>query len=111
MVSTVISAEIPGIIEEGKPEYEMISDTPRNNFHNVILRYKVKNFESNNIESYLNKISIWVKTRVDTEWKEKFNKFKLQINPVFLFYNPITGEENKIHFDIYPKLVKKKFFL
>ena len=41
----VISAEIPGIIEEGKPDYEKISDTPRNNFHDVILRYKVKNFE------------------------------------------------------------------
>ena len=40
----VISAEIPGIIEEGKPDYEKISDTPKNNFHDVILRYKVKNF-------------------------------------------------------------------
>ena len=36
-----ISAEIPGIIESGKPIYEEISNTPRNNFHNVILRYKV----------------------------------------------------------------------
>ena len=66
----VILAEIPGIRESGKPYYEMISDTPRNNFHNVILRYKVKNFESNDIESYLNKISKWVKTRVFTGWKK-----------------------------------------
>ena len=66
----VISAEIPGIIEEGKPDYEKISDTPKNNFHDVILRYKVKNFKSNNIESYLNKISKWIKRRVITGWKK-----------------------------------------
>ena len=29
--------------------------------------------------------------------EKKFKKFKLQINPVFLFYNPITSEENQIH--------------
>ena len=56
--------------ETGKPYYEMISDTPRNNFKNVILRYKVINFESNNMESYLNNILKWVKTRVFTGWKK-----------------------------------------
>ena len=66
----VISAEIPGIEESGKPDYEIISDTPKNNFRDVILRYKVKNFESNDIESYLNKISKWVKRRVFTGWKK-----------------------------------------
>ena len=66
----VISAEIPGIEESGKPDYERISDTPRNNFHNASLRYKVKIFKSNDIESYLNKISKWVKTRVVTGWKK-----------------------------------------
>ena len=66
----------------------------KNNFHNVILRYKVKNFESNNPESYLNKISEWEKERVYNDWKQKFKKFKLQINPVFQFYNSITGEES-----------------
>ena len=86
----------------------MISDTPRNNFKNIILRYKVKNFESNDIESYLNKISKWVKTRVFTGWKKKFNKFKLQINPVFLFYNPITGEESKIHRYTRPQVILTK---
>ena len=101
----VISAEIPGIIEEGKPDYEKISDTLKNNFHDVILRYKVKNFKSNNIESYLNKISKWVKRRVITGWKKKFKKFKLQINPVFLFYNPITREENQIHRYTNPQII------
>ena len=57
--------------ETGKPYYEMISDTPRNNFKNVILRYKVINFESNNMESYLNNILKWVRTRVFTGWKKK----------------------------------------
>ena len=60
----VISAEIPGIIESGEPIYEEISDKPKNSFHNVILRYKVENFESNNPESYLSRISEWVKERV-----------------------------------------------
>ena len=57
----------------------MISDTPRNNFHNVILRYKVINFESNNMESYLNNILKWVKTRVFTGWKKnlKSSNFRL----------------------------------
>ena len=41
----VISAEIPGNnrIRENQI-YEEISDTPRNNFQNVILRYKVDKF-------------------------------------------------------------------
>ena len=82
----------------------MISDTPRNNFHNVILRYKVKNFESNDIESYLNKISKWVKKEYLLNGK-KFKKFKLQINPVFLFYNPIAGEENQIHRYTNPRII------
>ena len=39
-------------------------------------------------------------------WMEKkFKKFKLQINPVFLFYNPITGEENKIHRYTRPQVI------
>ena len=75
----VISAEIPGIIEEGKPDYEKISDTPKNNFHNVILRYKVKNFKSNNIESYLNKLSKWVKRREITGWKKKFKSSNFRL--------------------------------
>ena len=83
----------------------MISDTPRNNFKNVILRYKVINFESNDMESYLNNILKWVRTRVFTGWKKKFKKFKLQINPVFLFNNPITGEENKIHRYTNPQII------
>ena len=62
-----------------------------------MLRYKVKNFESINPESYLNKISEWTKERVFNDWKQNFRKFKLQINPVFLFYISTTGEENQIH--------------
>ena len=89
----VISAEIPEIIES-EPIYEENFDKPKNNFHDVILRYKVKNFESNNLESYLNRVSEWVKERVFNDWKQKFRKFRLQINPIFLFYNSITGEEN-----------------
>ena len=94
----VISAEIPGIIEL-EPIYKEITDKPKNNFHDVILRYKVESFESNNPELYLNRISEWVKERepVFDDWKQNFRKFKLQINPVFLFFNPITGEENQIH--------------
>ena len=39
-------------------------------------------------------------------WMEKkFKKFKLQINPVFLFYNPITDEENKIHRYTRPQVI------
>ena len=39
-------------------------------------------------------------------WMEKkFKKFKLQINPVFLFYNPITCEENQIHRYTNPRIV------
>ena len=39
-------------------------------------------------------------------WMEKkFKKFKLQINPVFLFNNPITGEENKIHRYTNPQII------
>ena len=53
----------------GKSIYEEISDKPKNNFHNVTLRYKVKNCESNDPEAYLNKISIWVEKRVLTGWK------------------------------------------
>ena len=37
------------------------------------------------------------KKRVLKEWKRKFRKFKLQINPIFQFYNSITGEENQNH--------------
>ena len=37
--------------------------------------------------------------------EKKFKKFKLQINPVFLFYNPITGEENKIHRYTRPQVI------
>ena len=39
-------------------------------------------------------------------WMEKkFKKLKLQINPVFLFYNPITHEENQIHRYTNPRIV------
>ena len=57
----VISSETSGITESGKPIYEEISDKPKNNLNNTILRYEVKNYESNNTDTYLNKISEWVK--------------------------------------------------
>ena len=37
--------------------------------------------------------------------EKKFKKFKLQINPVFLFFNPITGEENQIHRYTNPRII------
>ena len=65
----------------------MISDKLKNNFHDVNLRYKVKNFESNNIESYLNKTSKWVKRRVFTGWKKNFKSLNFRL--IQFFYSII----------------------
>ena len=99
-----IPAEIEGIIEEGEPVFEEISVRLKNNFHDVILRYKVNNYISNDVNTYLDNISRWVREKTFNEWK-RFGKFKLQINPVFLFYNSITGEYEKIHRYIKPKVI------
>ena len=53
-----IPAEIEGIIEEGEPEFERNNKLDlENNFHNLILRYKVDNYISNDVNTYLNNIS------------------------------------------------------
>ena len=62
-----------------------------------ITKIYLKNYESDNPESYLNKTSEWVEKKSIKKWKRKFRKFKLQIDPIFQFYNSITGEENQIH--------------
>ena len=101
----VIPAEIEGIIEEGEAEFEEIFVKLENNFHNIILRYKVNNYVSNDVNTYLDNISRWVREKTFNEWKQKFGKFKLQINPLFLFYNPITQKEETIHRYIKPEVI------
>ena len=66
----VISPQMPEITQSGEPIYKEIFNNPTKNFHDVILRYKVKNYESNDSETYLNKISEWIKEKAST-----YNKY------------------------------------
>ena len=88
--------EIPKEIEEGEPEFEEISVKLKNNYRNVILEYKVKNYVSNNVNRYLDNISKWLKKKhlMNGKINSESLNYKLNLN----FYFIIQLQENMKRF-------------
>ena len=63
--------------------------------------------ESINPVEYLDKIKRFIKIRFP-EWTKKFKKIKIQINPIYQFYNPIENNEQEIHRNTKPEIILTK---